>query len=101
VRVGSGLVLLFLGPMGGDDLLGELAVIVLCALPVGLVLGQGLGAMVIWATDSELYRFPLIVTPRTRLFAVTVVTLSAIISGLIVRRRVDKLDLVAVLKVRE
>ncbi len=79
-------------------LLGELAVIVLCALPVGLVLGQGLGAMVIWATDSELYRFPLIVTARTRLFAVTVVTLSAIISGLIVRRRVDKLDLVGVLR---
>jgi putative ABC transport system permease protein len=82
-------------------LLGELAVIVVCALPIGLVLGQGLGAMVIWATDSELYRFPLIVTARTRLFAVTVVTVSAIISGLIVRRRVDTLDLVAVLKVRE
>jgi putative ABC transport system permease protein len=82
-------------------LLGELAVIVVCALPIGLVLGQGLGAMVVWATDSELYRFPLIVTARTRLFAVTVVTVSAIISGLIVRRRVDTLDLVGVLKVRE
>ena len=82
-------------------LLGELAVIVLCALPLGLVLGQGLGAILIWATDSELYRFPLIVSARTRLFAVTVVTVSAIISGLIVRRRVDKLDLVGVLKVRE
>jgi putative ABC transport system permease protein len=82
-------------------LLGELAVIVVCALPIGLALGQGLGAMVVWATDSELYRFPLIVTARTRLFAVTVVTVSAIISGLIVRRRVDTLDLVGVLKVRE
>ncbi|HXT70938.1 MAG TPA: ABC transporter permease [Vicinamibacterales bacterium] len=82
-------------------LLGELAVIVLCALPIGLAVGQGLGALVVWATDSELYRFPLIVTPRTRLFAVTVVTISAIISGLVVRRRVDRLDLVGVLKVRE
>jgi putative ABC transport system permease protein len=82
-------------------LLGELCVIVVCAIPVGLALGQALGALVVWATDSELYRFPLIVTGRTRLFAVTVVAVSAIVSGLIVRRRVDKLDLVAVLKIRE
>jgi putative ABC transport system permease protein len=82
-------------------LLGELAVIVLCALPVGIVLGQALGALVVWATDSELYRFPLIITSRTRLFAVSVVTAAALVSGLVVRRRVDRLDLVGVLKVRE
>jgi putative ABC transport system permease protein len=82
-------------------LLGELAIIVVCSIPIGLALGQALSALLVWATDSELYRFPLIVTGRTRLFAVTVVTVSAIISGLIVRRRVDHLNLVAVLKVRE
>jgi len=82
-------------------LLGELGVIVLCAIPVGLALGQALGALVVWATESELYRFPLVITGRTRLFAAVVVLLSATISGLIVRRRVDQLNLVAVLKVRE
>jgi putative ABC transport system permease protein len=82
-------------------LLGELAVIVALAIPLGLVLGQGLGAAIIKMSESELYRFPLIVTQRTRLFAVTVVLLSAAVSGLIVRRRVDRLDLVAVLKTRE
>jgi len=82
-------------------LLGELAVIVFCAVPVGIVLGQALGALVVWATDSELFRFPLVITGRTRLFAVVVVLVSATISGLIVRRRVDQLNLVAVLKVRE
>ena len=82
-------------------LLGELAVIVIAAIPVGLAIGQGLGALLVWATNSELYRFPFIVTGRTRLFAVVVVVVSAAISGLIVRRRVDHLDLVAVLKVRE
>lgn len=82
-------------------LLGELAVIVIAAIPVGLVIGQSLSALIAWATSSELYRFPLIVTGRTRLFAVTVVLISAAISGLIVRRRVDHLNLVAVLKVRE
>ena len=82
-------------------LLGELAVIVVAAIPVGLVIGQGLGELLVWATSSELYRFPFLVTARTRLFAVAVVVLSAAISGFIVRRRVDHLDLVAVLKVRE
>ena len=82
-------------------LLGELAVIVVCAIPVGILLGQALGALVVWATESELYRFPLVVTGRTRLFAATVVLVSAAISGLIVRRRVDHLNLVAVLKTRE
>jgi len=55
----------------------------------------------VWASNSELFRFPMIVTGRTRLFAVGVVLASAAISSLIVRRRVDHLDLVAVLKVRE
>jgi putative ABC transport system permease protein len=51
--------------------------------------------------NSELYRFPYIVSPQTRLFAVGVVATAAVVSGLVVRRRVDRLDLVAVLKVRE
>ena len=78
-------------------LLGELGVIVVLAIPLGLAIGQGLGFALITALDSELYRFPLIVTPRTRLFAASVVLVSALASGLIVRRRVDRLDLVAVL----
>jgi len=82
-------------------LLGELAVIVVAALPVGMLIGQSLSALLTWAMSSELYRFPLIITGRTRLFAVLVVLIAATISGLIVRRRVDHLDLVAVLKVRE
>jgi putative ABC transport system permease protein len=82
-------------------LLGELAVIVALAIPVGLVLGQGLGAGIIKLSESELYRFPLIVTPRTRAFAVATVLVAAALSSLAVRRRVDRLDLVAVLKTRE
>ncbi len=82
-------------------LLGELAVIVVSAIPVGLAIGQALSAFIVWGTQTELYRFPLIVTARTRVFAAVVVLVSAAISGLIVRRGVDRLDLVAVLKVRE
>jgi putative ABC transport system permease protein len=82
-------------------LLGELAVIVLLALPVGLAVGQALGAWILKLSESELYRFPLIVTPRTRVFAAAVVLLAGALSALTVRRRLDRLDLVAVLKTRE
>lgn len=82
-------------------LLGELGVIVALSLPAGLLLGHGLSAFIVRALESELYRFPLVITPRTQLFGIGVVLVSAIVSALIVRRRVDRLDLVAVLKTRE
>ena len=82
-------------------LLGELGVIVILSLPVGLALGHALSTVLVRALESELYRFPLVITPRTQLFAVGVVMISALISALIVRRRVDGLDVVAVLKTRE
>jgi putative ABC transport system permease protein len=82
-------------------LLGELGVIVALSLPAGLALGQLLSTVLVRALESELYRFPMVVTTRTRMFAVAVVVASALISALIVRRRIDRLDLVAVLKTRE
>jgi putative ABC transport system permease protein len=82
-------------------LLGELAVIVLAALPVGLLLGQGFAALVVKGVESELYRFPLTVSMQTRLFAMGTVLVAAVLSGLVVRSRVDHLDLVAVLKTRD
>lgn len=82
-------------------LLGELAVIVLLAIPVGLVFGQLFSAALAQAMETELFRFPLVITPRTRLVAAGVVCAAALVSGLIVRRRIDRLDLVGVLKTRE
>jgi len=82
-------------------LLGELAVLVLVALPLGLILGYGFAALTSRAFDTELYRIPLVVAPRTYAFAVIVVLVSAVVSALVVRRKLDHLDLVAVLKSRE
>jgi putative ABC transport system permease protein len=48
-----------------------------------------------------LFRIPLVVTPATYAFAFLVVALAALVSGLIVRRRLGHLDLIAVLKTRE
>jgi ABC-type transport system, involved in lipoprotein release, permease component len=82
-------------------LLGELGAILAIAVPSGLLLGYGLAALVVTAFDTELYRFPLVISPRTFAFAATATIVAAVISGLVVRRQLDRLDLVAVLKTRE
>lgn len=82
-------------------LLGELAVLTLAAVPLGLGLGYGLAALMVAAFDTELYRIPLIVTTRTFAVAAITVLTAAAVSGLVVRRRLDRLDLVAVLKTKE
>lgn len=82
-------------------LLGELAVLTLLALPVGMVLGYWLAALTALAFDTELWRIPLVVTRWTYGFSAVVTLAASLVSGLIVRRKLDRLDLVAVLKSRE
>jgi putative ABC transport system permease protein len=82
-------------------LLGELAIVTAIAIPVGFLLGYVFAGLLVAAFNTELYRFPLVVTPRTFGFAAVAVLVAATLSGLAVRRRLDHLDLVAVLKTRE
>jgi putative ABC transport system permease protein len=82
-------------------LLGELATVTILAIPLGLLLGYIFAGALVAAFNTELYRFPLVVSSRTFAFAATAVTVAATLSGLAVRRRLDHLDLVAVLKTRE
>jgi len=82
-------------------LLGELAVLTVLALPVGMVAGQGLAEAIVASVDSEVYRFPLVVTRQAVAWSWLTVMAAAVVSGLVVRRRLDRLDLVAVLKIRE
>jgi putative ABC transport system permease protein len=51
--------------------------------------------------DSEVYRFPLVFSRAAVAWAFLTVIAATLVSGLIVRRRLDRLDLVAVLKIRE
>jgi putative ABC transport system permease protein len=51
--------------------------------------------------DTELYRFPLVVSRNSYAFAVVVIVIAGLVSGWLVRRHCDRLDLVAVLKTRE
>jgi putative ABC transport system permease protein len=82
-------------------LLGELALLTLAAIPVGFLIGVGLTAYMAFSVESELYRIPLVIEPNVFAFAAVVVLVSALLSSLIVARRLYHLDLVAVLKTRE
>ncbi len=82
-------------------LLGEHALLTLLAIPVGSVLGYQLCAWMAGMYQWELFRLPLVVTAETYAFAVCVILAAAAASGLLVRRRLDRLDLVEVLKTRE
>jgi putative ABC transport system permease protein len=51
--------------------------------------------------ESDLFRLPIVAYPSTYLQAVAVVVVAAALSALLVRRRLDRIDLIAVLKTRE
>jgi putative ABC transport system permease protein len=82
-------------------LLGEMAVLTLVAIPAGLALGYLLAGWLATTMDTELFRLPWVVSRSTYGFAVTVVVAAALFSALVVRRKLDHLDLVAVLKARD
>jgi putative ABC transport system permease protein len=82
-------------------LFGEQAVITLAAIPVGWLIGYWLSSMLAVALSSETYRFPLVVSVQTYLWTATITVVAAVASALLVRRRLSRLDLIAVLKTRE
>jgi putative ABC transport system permease protein len=82
-------------------LLGELAVEVGAGILIGLWLGRRLGAMLAGMMHSDTFRIPVIIAPKTYVIAILTTMVSGVLSALIVRRRIDRLDLVAVLKTRE
>jgi putative ABC transport system permease protein len=82
-------------------LLGELAILTLVALPVGALIGYALGELIMAGFNNELYRLSFVVAPATVAWAFLTVIAASFVSGLLVRRRLDRLDLVAVLKTRE
>lgn len=82
-------------------LVGEIMAIAVLAQP----LGWGLGALIAWAlseaSTSDLYSVPLVLTPANFASASVVVLAAAFLTALVVRRRIDRLDLVEVMKTRE
>jgi putative ABC transport system permease protein len=82
-------------------LLGEIAIVTIVALPLSLVLGYGFAAAAAHAYDTEVFRIPLIVSAKTCAEALATTVMATLVSGGLVRRRLNHLDLIAVLKTRE
>jgi putative ABC transport system permease protein len=82
-------------------LLGELGLLVLAAIPLGLAFGYGLSGFLASRFASDLYRVPLVVEPRTCALAASVVLASFVVTAWLTWRRLGRLDLIAVLKTRE
>ena len=82
-------------------LLAELALLTLLAIPLGCVIGYGFGWLLIESFSSDLYRVPFVIERATYAKASLVVLAATAASALVVRRRIDRLDLIAVLKTRD
>jgi len=82
-------------------LLGEVALLTFVALPFGCAVGFGLASLIVRAFETELYRVPLVILPETYGWAMLIGLAATAVSAFLVRRRVDRLDLIAVLKTRE
>jgi putative ABC transport system permease protein len=82
-------------------LLGELALGIAVALPVGMALGWGITHWLVGAMRSDQFFFPVVIRPRTYAWAALCVLAAGAASAMVVRRRIDALDLVGALKTRE
>jgi len=82
-------------------LLGEVALLGLLALPLGSFIGWLLGRATVRGFETELFRVPFVLEPSTFGIAISVASVATLFSALFVRRRIDRLDLIAVLKTRE
>ena len=82
-------------------LMGEQALLTLLAIPVGMVMGYGMCATLVPIFDRELFRIPLVFGVKTFTYPVITTLVAAILSALLVARRLRHLDLIAVLKTRE
>ncbi len=82
-------------------LLGEMAIVIALALPTGMLLGRGLVELLAELMKSDQLHFPVVIRARTYAWAALSVLMAGVASALVVRRRIDRLNLVEVLKTRE
>jgi putative ABC transport system permease protein len=82
-------------------LFGEQGLLAVFAVPLGFVLGTGFAWLMIVSFESDLFRLPLVIRPRTYATAAAALLVSGVLAAMLVQRRLNRLDLVAVLKTRE
>ncbi|HZQ13709.1 MAG TPA: FtsX-like permease family protein [Pseudolabrys sp.] len=79
----------------------EFMVEVVIAIPVGIALSQAIIDLIAHVHPSESFQIPGVIGARTFIAACAIVIAAAAGSAYVVRRRIDRLDLVAVLKARD
>ncbi len=82
-------------------LIGEASLLIFVGLPLGCLAGYTLAWMITSEFGNELFRVPLVITSSTFGIAVLIGIVASVVSAMLVRRRLDRLDLIAVLKTRE
>ena len=82
-------------------LLWGLALEVFIAIPLGLLLGRYWAEQFMSTVDQETFRWQVVISPGTYALTIAVTLLGAAASALWVRRKLDRLDLISVLKARE
>jgi putative ABC transport system permease protein len=82
-------------------LLGEMAIGIAIALPLGMLLGDALVHTMVGLLKSDQFFFPVVIRARTYAWAAICVLVAGVASALVVRRRIDRLDMIAALKTRE
>lgn len=85
----------------GFVLVGEMMLLTLLAIPPGWLAGYGLAVALVGAMANDLMSIPLVITPRTYALASLAVFLASLAAVLLVRRRLDRVDLASALKARE
>ena len=85
----------------GIVLLGEVALLVVLAVPVGCLTGYWLAQLMVTMFSSDLFRLPFAPERSSYGIAIVVILVAAAATALIVARRVARLDMVRVLKARD
>ena len=81
--------------------LSELAIGIALALPLGMVMGWGLVHLLVELLKNDQFLFPVVISARTYAVAGLCVVAAGLASALVVRRQIDRLDMVGALKTRE
>jgi putative ABC transport system permease protein len=82
-------------------LFGEFAAEIALGIPIGLWLSYAIIGLIARFHSNESFQIPAVIAPRTYLIAAGVVLAAAAGSAFVVRKRVDRLDMVTALKTRE
>ena len=85
----------------GYVLVGEMMMLTLAAIPLGWLVGYGLAQAAVGAMSTDIVQIPFFISRRTFALAGLAVFVAALCAVLLVRRRLDRVNLVTALKARD